>query len=329
MILFLIRRFYDSAGDYGQVTNGLKTSAGFVVDMLKREGHKARLAEAIDGNCIDKLVTEFKPKIVILEALWVTPDKMKELKKLHPHVRWVVRAHSETAFLANEGISIEWLAAYLKLGVEVAFNSQQAQEDFEGIGTSLYLPNWYPVRSLRYAHERNDHGHTVNIGCFGAIRPFKNQLEQTLAAIRYAKHKCKKLRFHMNGTRQEQGGNQNLKSIEAAIKATGNELILHPWLEHEDFLELVQKMDFCLQVSYTESFCIVASDAVSLGVPLIGSSAIHWLPARSQAPVADAAEIARYMERTDQITVVMNHTALADFVNKSAIIWNSFAHFGD
>lgn len=328
MILFVIKRFYDYNG-YSQVTNGLKTSAGFVVDMLKREGHKARLVEAIDGNCIDRLVTEFKPKIVILEALWVTPDKLAELRKLHPHIRWVVRVHSEISFLAQEGISIEWLAAYLKLGVEVAFNSSQAQEDFEGIGKSLYLPNFYPVRSLRYAHERNDHGHTVNIGCFGAIRPFKNQLEQALAAIRYAKHKGKKLRFNMNGTRQEQGGNNNLKSIAAAMADTGNELVLHDWLAHEDFLELIQKMDFCLQVSYTESFDITAADSVSLGVPLIGSKAVRWLPVRSQAPVDSAKAIAEYMERTDQITVVMNHTALADYSNKAAIVWNTFATFGD
>jgi hypothetical protein len=329
MILFIIKKFYEYNG-YAQVTNGLKTSAGFVVDMLKREGHKARLVEAIDGNCIDRLVTEFKPRIVILEALWATPEKLKELKHLHPHVRWVVRIHSETAFLGMEGISLEWLAAYLKLGVEVAFNSAQTREDFEAIGKSLYLPNWYPVRSLRYKHERNDDcSDIVNIGCFGAIRPLKNQLEQALAAIRYARHKGKKLRFHMNGTRQEQGGNQNLKSIEAAIKATGDELVLHPWLEHEEFLELVQKMDFCLQVSISESFNLVSADAVSLGVPLIGSAAIRWLPVRSQAPTDSAKVIAEYMGHTDQITVVMNHTALADYANKSAKTWNAFAHFGD
>lgn len=326
MLLFVIRRFYDSAGEYNQVTNGLKTSAGFVVDMLKREGHKAKLVEAIDGNCIDRLVTESNPRIVILEAIWVTPEKLAELKKLHPHARFVVRIHSEMQFLGNEGISLEWLAAYLKLGVEVGFNSAQTVEDFEAIGTSLFLPNWYPVRSLRYEHERNDHSsHIVNIGCFGAIRPLKNQLEQALAAIRYARHRGKKLRFHMNGTRQEQGGNQNLKSIEAAIKATDNELILHPWLAHEDFLDLVQKMDFCLQVSTSESFNLVSADAVSQGVPLIGSAAIRWLPVRSQAPTDSARIIAEYMGRTDQITVVMNHTALADYSNKASIVWNNFA----
>lgn len=321
MILFIVKKFYSYNG-YEQVTNGLITSAGFVVDMLKIEGHKALLVEAVDGNSIDKLVFENKPNIVILEALWVTPAKMKELRILHPRVRFVVRVHSEIPFLANEGISIEWLAAYVKLGVDVAFNSEQTQKDFDIISDSLYLPNFYPVRKLRYQHQQ---GHQLNIGCFGAVRPLKNQLIQTLAAIKFAKSKGKKLFFHMNGTRLEQGGNNNLRSIAAALAATNNELVLHGWLDHAGFLNLIKSMNFCLQVSLSESFNIVAADAVSLGVPLIGSSAIRWLPRRAQAPVDSADAIAKRMENADQSTVLMNHEALENYCNESVAIWNDFA----
>lgn len=321
MLLFIIKKFYDYSG-YDQVSNGLRTSAGFVVDMLKMEGHAARLVEAIDGNCIDRLIEENRPRIVILEALWVTPGKMAELRRLHPRVRFVVRVHSEIPFLANEGISIEWLAAYRKLGVEVAFNSSQSRQDFEVISDSLYLPNFYPLRRLRYEHKCGEH---LNIGCFGAIRPLKNQLIQALAAIRYAQERGRKLHFHMNGTRLEQGGNNNLKAIKAALDATGNELVLHGWLEHEAFLELIKQMDFCLQVSLSESFNIVSADAVSLGVPLIGSSAIRWLPKRSRAPVDSAFGIAQKMALADQTTVVMNHAALEEYVHNSAEAWNTFA----
>lgn len=321
MLLFVIKKFYSYNG-YDQVTNGLKTSAGFVVDMLKAEGHKAKLVEAVDANCIDRLVTENKPRIVILEALWVTPDKLKELKKLHPRVRWVVRVHSEIPFLSNEGISIGWLSEYIKLGIEVGFNSYQTKEDFSVIGPSVYLPNFYPLRKIRYPHCKSGQ---LDVGCFGAIRPLKNQLIQCLAAIRFAQAKSQKLYFHMNGTRLEQGGNNNLKAIKSALEATDNELVLHDWLPHEQFLELVQKMDFCLQVSLSESFNITSSDAVSMGVPLIGSSAIRWLPKRSQAPVDSASAIAYKMELADQTTVIMNHAALENYVVKSAEIWNEFA----
>jgi hypothetical protein len=321
VILFIIKKSYTYSGP-GKVSSGLRTSALFVVDMLKMEGHRAELAEAVDGNCIDRLVTEARPRIVILEAIWVTPAKLAELRRLHPHVRFVVRVHSEIPFLANEGNSIAWLAEYRKLGVEVAFNSEQAADDFAAIAPSLYLPNTYPLRKLRYPHRR---GGELHVGCFGAVRPLKNQLIQALAAIRYAQRLGKKLHFHMNGSRTEQGGNSNLKAIEAAFAATGHELVLHPWLDHHDFLELVAKMDFCLQVSLSESFNIVSADAVSLGVPLIGSAAIRWLPRRSRAPVDSAAAIADKMGLADEITVQMNHAALEDYVTASAEIWNRFA----
>lgn len=324
MILFIIKKFYDYNG-YNQVSNGLKTSATFVVDMLKAEGHKSKLVQAIDANCIDRLVTEHKPRIVIVEAIWVTPEKMAELKRLHPKVRFVARVHSEIPFLANEGMSIGWLAAYSNLGVEVGFNSEQACEDYGVIGKSVYLPNYYPLRKLRYEHDPTGELH---IGCFGAIRPMKNQLIQALAAIRYAKALGQQLNFHMNGTRLEQGGNSNLKTIKAALEATGNNLVLHGWLSHDDFLELIKQMDFCLQVSMSESFNIVASDAISLGVPLIGSSAIRWLPKRSQAPMDSAAEIAYKMELADQTTVIMNHAALEEYVHKATKVWNIFASRG-
>jgi len=321
MVLFIIKRFYSYNG-YEQISNGLRTSATFVVDMLKMEGHRAKLVEAIDGNCIDRLVTEFRPRICILEALWVTPLKLKELRRLHPSVEFVVRIHSEMPFLANEGISMEWLSEYLKSGVKVAFNSRQAKQDFEAIGESLYLPNSYPLRKMRYEHQR---GNSLHVGCFGAVRPLKNQLEQALGAILYARSTGKTLHFHMNGTRKEQGGDNNLKSIKAAVEATGNKLILHGWLDHEAFLEVIKEMDFCLQVSLSESFNIVAADAVSLGVPLIGSAAIRWLPKRSRAVTDSAQAIAQKMHLADHTTALMNHEALESYVENSIEVWNSFA----
>ena len=321
MILFVIKKFYDYNG-YDQVSNGLRVSASFVVEMLKLEGHRAKLAEAIDGNCIDRLVTLHRPSVVVLEALWVTPAKMAELQLLHPGVRWVVRIHSEIPFLANEGIGIEWLVAYAKYGVEIGFNSEQAQNDFAVIGESIWLPNYYPLRKLR-AGSKPSSEH-VNIGCFGAIRPMKNQLIQALAAIRFAKQVGLKLRFHMNGTRVEQGGNSNLKSIQSALDASGNELVLHGWLEHEEFLDLIQQMDVCLQVSLSESFNIVSADAVSLGVPLIGSDAIRWLPRRSRALADSSDSIADKLLHADETTAHMNHEALENYVNASVTAWNEF-----
>ena len=321
MILFILKKSYGYDAP-GQITNGLYTSAGFVVDMLLMQGHQARLETAVDGNSIDRLVTQYRPSLVVLEALWVTPEKMKELLKLHPKVRWVVRIHSEIPFLANEGVSVDWIAAYMKIGVLVGFNSDVTTEDFRIIGPSIYLPNYYPVRRMRKRVKPTPG--VLNVGCFGAIRPLKNQLIQAFAAATYVRGTGIKLRFHMNGSRPEQGGNNNLKSIVALMEATKNELVLHPWLEHEDFLDLIWSMDICLQVSFTESFNITSADAVSMGVPLVGSEAIRWLPSQTQADVNSVESITTKMAEAGPATVMLNHVALENYIADVAAIWNEF-----
>lgn len=318
-ILFLIRAFYDYDGD-SRISNGLKKSAAFVVDMLTREGFSAKMEIAIDGNCIDRLVTEAKAKIVILEAIWVTPEKMAELRRLHPRVRWIVRVHSELPFLSNEGMSIGWLAAYARLGVHVAFNSDRTCHDFSLIAPSLYLPNYYPPRKLRGDGPTDCE---LNIGCFGAIRPMKNQLIQAFAAVRYARKVDRKLTFHMNGTRKEQGGDNNLKSIQALMDATGNQLALHPWMDHPLFLQLIREMNLCLQVSLSESFNIVSADAVGMGVPLIGSLAITWLPKRSRIDPCNMDAIVEAMLQADDALVALNHDHLQRYCEDAIGVWTS------
>lgn len=289
-----------------------------MVEMLLSQGHRAKLVEAIDGNSIDALVAQNHPAQVVIEAIWVTPGKMDELQRLHPKVRWTIRCHSEIPFLANEGVAISWLVSYLQQGIEVAFNSEQTVQDFSVLGKSSYLPNYYPLRKPRLVRPEC---RQLDIGCFGAIRPLKNQLIQAFAAVEFAKSKGKKLVLHMNGSRIEQFGQNNLKNIQALFDATGQTLELHPWLDHDDFLELIAQMDMCLQVSISESFNIVSADAVSMGVPLVGSDAICWLPELSQARTNSVDSIIAAMKMAGQTTVAMNHAALENYLHRAIRVW--------
>jgi hypothetical protein len=317
LTLFIIKQFY-AYGSPAQMSNGLWSSANFVVNMLLQEGHRAKLVEAIDGNSVDALVAQNNPARVVIEALWVTPRKMAELQRLYPNVRWTVRVHSEIPFLANEGSAVSWIAAYFNQGVEVAFNSAQTVCDFEILGHATYLPNYYPLRKPRALKPASAQ---LDVGCFGAIRPLKNQLIQAFAAIEYARSILKPLVFHINGARIEQLGQNNLKNIEALFMAAGQTLEIHPWMNHEAFLDLIAEMDICLQVSLSESFNIVSADAVSMGVPLVGSNAISWLPKRSQAAVNSASSIADAMRMADSTAVAMNHAALEGYLQRAEKEW--------
>src|ERR1043165_4140898 len=110
-ILFIIKQQLGYNGS-PVPSKGLFNSAQFVVNALRRADIFARLVEVVDGNDIDRAVTRYRPTHCILEALWVTPPKLAELRRLHPKIQFIVRLHSKTPFLATEGIAMQWLREY-------------------------------------------------------------------------------------------------------------------------------------------------------------------------------------------------------------------------
>lgn len=295
-------------GPYGyQLSSGLRNSVRFVVEMLHLMGIAAEWVECQDANAIDREVTRYKPTHVILEAFWVPPAKIKQLKPLHPYVTWCVRDHSETPFLANEGMVMEWVAGYLAQGVEVICNAPRALTDMQAIaeaygypGQVSYGPNYYPThlpKTFKTLQPKPTHADDiVRVGCFGAIRPLKNQLLQAVAALRYASFLGKKLEFHINSARIEQGGNPILKNLQALFANAPNaKLVEAPWCDHAQFLDLLEQMDVLLQVSLSETFNIVSADAVICNVPVVVSREVPWLGSYAIADANDSTSIYNQM----------------------------------
>jgi hypothetical protein len=329
--LFLLKRTEGSG--YGHPRSGLQNSARFVADMLAREGLAlTEVTVVTDGNDIDREVSRFNARVVVLEAIWCPPAKLAELAALWPSVRWIVRVHSEIPFLANEGIALEWLFAYSSIpNVAIAANSDDATADLcqQGLRTQ-YLPNYYPiVDAYRERAEMWNPG-VLNVGCFGAIRPMKNQLAQAFAAIAYAKeHKCE-LRFFINSSRTEQGGNSVLKNLRAVFAVNkGFMLIEAGWLDHAEFQGLLGTMDVSMNVSMTETFCITAADAVSQSVPVLTSGQVHWTDERSHADPTSIASmvdgLANVLGRRRQSITTENYKRLAEYDRYSVLVWRNLA----
>lgn len=280
-ILFVIKeRVHDS--QYG-ITSGLYNSANFVVDFLQKNGVETKLISVLDGNSIDKEVTKFNPDIVVLEALWVTPAKLQELIniKRHSKRRWVIRIHSKAPFLANEGLATAWIRDYTRINssrIFLAPNTSELTNQLKTVfpkGRFITLPNLYQLTNIKF--NKKEKSNIIDVGCFGAIRPMKNQYQQAIAAIDLANKRGLKLRFHINGTRVEQNGLNVLKNIRLLFKDK-HELIEHGWMTHSDFLKVISQMDIGTQVSFSESFNIVSADFVQSGVPIVVSDDIEWMP---------------------------------------------------
>jgi len=296
---------------FNGISTGLKNSVKFVVQMLNASGIEAVMEIAIDNNCIDRLVTKHKPTHVIIEAFWVVPSKFDVLAKLHPKVKWIIRNHSELPFLSTEGSATGWMIEYVtKPNTYMAVNSPKSYEDVLDILSAtygeefareklLYLPNYY-FNKVSFSKRKNI-DYSIDVGCFGAFRPYKNQMVQAVAAVEFAKERGIRLRYHINTARVEGHANPILKSVRSYFKTLDHnmyKLVEHGWLEHDDFLELVAKMDIGLQVSFSETFNIVTADFVASGVPVVVSDEIFWMPEQFMANPTDVSNIVHVMNKT-------------------------------
>jgi len=288
-VLFVIKQRYA----YGQMTKayGLYNSCDFVARKLQELGIESKVVQVVDNNCIDKEVHLFKPTDVFIEAIWVVPDKFRILSKLHPNVKWHIRLHSKSPFIATEGIAFDWMNQYMLLrkegiDIELTANSEEFYKNLKSIyGHNItYSPNiYYPSSncssSVPYVRDTDE----FHIGIFGALRPLKNHLQQAVWAIEFAKEIQQPVAVHINVSEHEANSAQHgisnvLSNLRNLFKdRQDSRLVEHPWYPHADFLNLVGQMDLGMQVSFSETFNITAADFIHKGIPIVASTEISFV----------------------------------------------------
>jgi hypothetical protein len=359
-ILFILKKRpagpYDSwsyTTDGRMLPSGLSISATQMAYALDDLGIENKLVQVIDNNCIDREVTAYKPTHVIIEAFWVVPEKFDILRKLHPTVRWIVRNHSKSDFLAHEGGMIGWAVDYIRNGITLACNSPEATVDFQRVAIAagadpkyvIYLPNFYRVepsdtglpsmlwKALRYFRiygKPPERTGVMNVGCFGAVRPLKNHMHQAMAAIIVADKLGLKLKFHINGNRIEGKAESIIWALRALFKRfPQHELIELGWLAHKEFTEVVHTMDVVMQVSNSETFNIVSADAVAHGVPVLVSDEIPWLDGEYHANPNDVHDISHrlmnlYLGSGNGMLQSDQRNQLHKYADRSTWIWGQY-----
>ena len=150
-LLFLRRQRQGYWGDEddAMMSSGFSNSVFSIVQMLQGLGVEAQTTEIVDSNSIDREVTLYRPTDVFLESIWCPPPKLDVLIPLHPHVRWIVRDHSETPFLAGEGMAISWLHGYLGRGIEVNCNSRRAAKELHRCLRTRISRDFFSLRVMR------------------------------------------------------------------------------------------------------------------------------------------------------------------------------------
>jgi len=319
---------------------GLYNSIYYVHNMLLSQGFESQISICIDNNCINGFIYKFKPDFVIIEALWVVPEKVKLLQSMYPKIIWIIRLHSGIPFFSIESSqSMKWIAEYIKIdNVYLGVNDMRLYKELDIYLSNIlenrikYLPNFYPQEmKMKDKEEEEEEKDTIDISCFGAIRPFKNILTQAIASIEFCKKINKKLRFHINSDRNELNGGTvltNLENMFLNLDSNKFKLICHPWTTRTEFLNKCStEIDIGLQVSFTETFNIVSADLVSNGVSIVGSSEIPWLVKEYQSSPVDVIDIVNKMLYTYnnlEKNVKENQLSLINYTNNTIKVWNEY-----
>ena len=124
-VLFILKYRDDPSKFYGVgLSSGLHVSAQMVHQMLLDNHITSHIVHVDNQDCVSREVDHYKPTLVILEDMWVTPEKLESLAKHYSKVTWATRLHSELPSISTVGSTVQWIKDYVRIpGVYVAFSS--------------------------------------------------------------------------------------------------------------------------------------------------------------------------------------------------------------
>lgn len=271
--------------------HGLGVNAAHTAACLARLGLPAaplpiagtgELAAALDGGAV---------RLAILQANAVPLPDLAALARGRPATAFVLRVHSNLAFLQSEPAAFGYLRGVLDMGLPnltaAAVSARLAGEVSELWGPCIHLPNLYDLARAS-ARQPSGRDAPLRAGDFGAPRLQKHVPVGAAAALLLARELDRDLEFFVN-TKEEAAGSPVPAMLRAMFAGLGwAKLIEVPWGPPGPFRDLVATMDLHLQLSATETFNICCADAAACGVPSVVGECIDWMPAETHAPVDDA-----------------------------------------
>lgn len=329
-VLFICKKNESYSHSYAHKNSGLYNSTQFIVRGLIAKRVESAIVEVTDNNDIDRVVARYRPDAVVIEALWVVPSKFLTLEKLHPRVKWFVHLHSHIPFLAQEGMAMNWVQIYARLGIRIIANSRPAYEALRVIlppSSLLFLPNVYIPELRKPVHRRKRS--PIHVGCLGAVRPLKNQLLQAIAALQFAHERDAYLKFYVNSTRVETGGDPVIKNLRQLFHLQPHaDLVEISWKQPSELIEFLHtEIDLGMQVSLSETFNVVTADYVTAGLPIVVSREVGWTSRLSQAREDSVSDIVKKMHRAwgNACLVKKNQKLLTSFSHQAQDLWYAWS----
>lgn len=326
---------------------GLGVSALNTCKVLEREGIHCEVWPIRNSRDIVKRLeaeysTPYPITHVVVSAPWIPiPEWQPILSRWH-RIHFAVSVHSNIGFLQADPNGTDNLGRCIHLekswpNFRLCANNKTFGKwvNDTHAGPCQWLPNLYYLHEFSgrtrpvFGNTGPGAGGTLQIGCFGAIRPLKNGMSAAAAAIQIARAMRCKLEFWVSNGRSEGGGLTVLNAMSQLFPRNPNpqeRIIRSDWAAWPEFRQTIASMHLLLQPSYTESFNMVTADGIAEGVPSVVSSAIEWVPEHWQADaddVADIARVGRYL-LTDPTAAQEGLEALQAYVEEGIRAWKQY-----
>jgi hypothetical protein len=235
---------------------------------------------------------------VVVSAPWIASGELAAMAQAHPDVVFAVLSHSNVGFLQadpraiallREGADLARAIGNFRIGANAASLRNWWEATYQT--PMLLLPNMYPFEPVR--NRRMWSGGTLRIGCFCAIRPYKNVLTAAAAALEVGvRLRASDLEFWISGGRTEGGGTIPQAIHEMYVNVPRAKVVANHWESWPRFLDTVGSMDLLMQPSYTETFNVVTADGIARGVPSVVGEAIAWAPKNWRASTDETRDLA-------------------------------------
>jgi hypothetical protein len=241
--------------------------------------------------------------------------------------------HSGCAYLSIDKFGVRNIREVAALqqethNVRVAGNNPRFTQWVESaIGSCLLLPNLYDTESfVKPFPARKTWGNVLRVGCFGAARPWKNQLTAALSAVQLARTLGVQVELHVNSKRPD-GGERMIESrLELFDGMRDCRLIDVPWERWADFRRTISTMHLLYQPSFDETFNVVTADGIAEGVASVTTSAIEWSPRSWWADPCDPNDLTKVALQLlhDPHAVEDGRRALTDFTSAGLERWKDY-----
>tara|TARA_B100000809_G_C15131280_1_gene528529 strand:+ start:1057 stop:2244 length:1188 start_codon:yes stop_codon:yes gene_type:complete len=280
----------------------LETRGELVGQLLEKNGHTAFIA-TMQTRRLDELqeiIDTLNPRIIVNRAFFVNQDIIGQAARKNRGTRFVTVNHSSYAYTHASDNWIRQQAASIELAHELpnVFCAHVDERNIHGqlgLRRCIYFPNvvTQPEATARPLAQMDRPLVTIA----GRLHLVKNQLQQMMA-VRMVRDARALLVMKAD---------DELPRL--AADSIGLDYDLVPWLRWRAWHELLaERVAVGMQASFSESFNYVALEHMQLGRPVVGSTAIRYLPAEWQAdadsPAAMAAVLRSHLdnwaERSEQ-----------------------------